>query len=248
MSQMLNGRPITYATGPDAHRKHKHLPVLAAARHPRTGELLRPLGFRKNGQAIWPILGGADDPADTTQPPEGIDKAAWDALGDPGKAALVRERQRATEAEQRAAEKYADYDALKDKASKFDKAIEDAKPEQERAVAAAREEGENAARAAMNQERVLDKIEVASAGKFRDIEDARLRLGQRADEFLKDGQIDTAAIAAAVDKVLENAPHLKADVKGKPRPDPSQGPRGGEGAVGEQGRAEAQRRWGAQKQ
>jgi hypothetical protein len=194
------------------------------------------------------------DQPDVSQRPDGVSEDAWNALGDPGKAAIVRERSARTEAEQaRAAaeqrvQQYGDYEAVKAKADKYDQAMADAMSEQEKAVAAARSEGESAARTALTRERVLDKIEVASAGKFRDIEDARLRLGQRADEFVKDGQIDTAAIAAAVDKVLEAAPHLKADIKGSPRPDPSQGPRGGDTPLGEQGRTEAQRRWGARKQ
>lgn len=38
--------------------------------HPRTGELLRPVGYRRNGSPIWPILGASpDDPSN--DPPEG---------------------------------------------------------------------------------------------------------------------------------------------------------------------------------
>lgn len=91
-------------------------------RHPRTGAPLRPLGYRKDGRAIWPILGGSEPPNQPPAPPggqpppppappspaghpaaerpDGISDAEWNALGDPGKAALVRERQRATAAEQ----------------------------------------------------------------------------------------------------------------------------------------------------
>lgn len=39
--------------------------------HPLTHEAIRPLGFRKDGRAIWPIMGGDDTtpPSDGTPPP-----------------------------------------------------------------------------------------------------------------------------------------------------------------------------------
>lgn len=38
---------------------------LSNMRHPKTGELLVPLGFTKNGTAIWPVMGASsDDPDD----------------------------------------------------------------------------------------------------------------------------------------------------------------------------------------
>lgn len=37
----------------------------AALRHPKTGVLIKPLGFLKSGKAVWPVLGaGSDDPDD----------------------------------------------------------------------------------------------------------------------------------------------------------------------------------------
>jgi len=38
------------------------------ARHPRTGHLLVPVGYRRNGKPIWPILGGSEPPAPPTPP------------------------------------------------------------------------------------------------------------------------------------------------------------------------------------
>jgi hypothetical protein len=48
---------------------------LAGKRHPKTGELLVPLGYLKNGTAVWPVMGAAsddpDDPAFTGQGGQG---------------------------------------------------------------------------------------------------------------------------------------------------------------------------------
>lgn len=110
--------------------------------------------------------------------------------------------------------KYADYAALKAKASKYDEAEAAKAPELERVANKARDEGKAEARAELNRERILDKIEVAAAGKFTDPEDAQLHLGKRADEFLtKDGAVDTDAITKAVEKLLADKPHLAATTK-----------------------------------
>lgn len=41
------------------------------ARHPKTGRRLLPLGTRKDGRLIWPILGGAEDDDDVGDDPAG---------------------------------------------------------------------------------------------------------------------------------------------------------------------------------
>lgn len=92
--------------------------------HPLTGAKLRPVGYRRDGRPIWPILGGSEPPNQPPAPPapappappapapappappaapekpDGVTDAEWAALGDPGKNAIVRERQRAAAAEQ----------------------------------------------------------------------------------------------------------------------------------------------------
>jgi hypothetical protein len=49
----------------------------AATRHPKTGEPVTPIGYRRNGTAIWPVLGASsddpDDPAYTGTPPDDDD-------------------------------------------------------------------------------------------------------------------------------------------------------------------------------
>lgn len=67
------------------------LPLLGKL-HPLTGQPIRAIGFRPNGEPLWPILGG-DPSNDPPERPEDVPEEEWDALGDPGKQALVRVRQ-----------------------------------------------------------------------------------------------------------------------------------------------------------
>lgn len=98
----------------------------------------------------------------------------------------------------------------------------------DKAVADAKAEVEKALKSEFARERVLDKIEVAAAGKFADVEDARLRLAQRADEFVaEDGSVNVEAITKAVDETLDKHPHLRAQA---PTPSAS---RAGIGVVGD---------------
>lgn len=106
--------------------------------------------------------------------------------------------------------KPADYEDLKAKAARLDEIEAENQSETEKAVRKAREEAEAEVTARFQKERVLDKIEVAAAGQFHDVEDARLHLGARAEEFLDDdGAVDTDAIADAVKALLDEKPHLR---------------------------------------
>ncbi len=150
-------------------------------------------------------------------------------------------------AERVAADKYSDHADLKAKAARLAEIEEANASELDKAIKKARDEAATEVRTEITRERVLDKIEVAAAGKFADVTDARLRIGQQAADFIKsDGSIDFAAIKAAVDKQLEDAPHLKAaTTSGRPKPDPSQGGSAGTPSQADQGRAEARKRFGA---
>lgn len=66
--------------------------------HPLTGKPIQALGFRRNGCPIWPIIGAADPVR-----PDDVPEAEWDALGDPGKQALVRERGKVADLERQLA-------------------------------------------------------------------------------------------------------------------------------------------------
>lgn len=72
-----------------------------------------------------------------------------------------------------------------------------------------RDEALTEAREAVLVDRALDRIE-ARARQFADPEDARMLLGSRVEEFVKDGKVDTDAIDKALSDLLEKKPHLAA--------------------------------------
>lgn len=144
-------------------------------------------------------------------------------LGDAGKQALDRmkaERNAAKSEKQAETERANALQAELDKIRQAGETDQQkAQREAEKALKHARDEAAAQARAEVTRDRVIDKIEVAAAGKFTDPEDARLHLEKRLDEFIKDGAPDTAAIAAAVEKLLTDKPHLAASTK-TPVPSP----------------------------
>jgi len=194
------------------------LPVHPYLTHPHTGHPLRAIGILPSGKVCWPVMGAAegDGGAGGGDGAGGADGGDSGGSGDGttgkppadagGKTFSQAEVDRIV-ADRLARENLA---TLKDKAAKYDKAEADKLPELERAKAAAKDEGAAEVRAELTRERVLDKIEVAAAGRFTDPEDAQLHLGKRVDEFIKDGKPDGEAIKAAVDKLLEDKPHLAA--------------------------------------
>ena len=84
-----------------------HTLIHPTRRHPLTGVRIAALGVLPNGKIIWPMMGGDDTIPPATEPPEGVTKEEWDALGDPGKRALVRERAARQEAERKVAAAHA---------------------------------------------------------------------------------------------------------------------------------------------
>lgn len=187
------------------------------ARHPLTGALLRPVGFRKDGRPIFPILGGSEPPNQPPNPPkrpdrpDGISEAEWSALGDPGKTALVRERQRATAAETALAAARATppkpADPPKppadggqpDIAALIRDAVKQAvNPLLERDL---QRETEAAAAA------IRDSVVSAAGERFHDVTDAlaQVDLTQLTDG---NGRPDKPKIDAALDELLTRKPHL----------------------------------------
>lgn len=62
-----------------------HLPIHETLLHPRTGLPLRAIGFRKNGRAIWPIMGGDGTDDDANQDDKKSDDGADDKKTDDDK-------------------------------------------------------------------------------------------------------------------------------------------------------------------
>lgn len=145
------------------------------------------------------------DPADTatvpTQADEVIAPKADDPkpdepLGDAGKRALDSEREarRDAEARAKAAEKL-----VKEANSERDKAIAEAKAEARREVL---EEA--------NGRLLRAEVKAAATGKFANPELAVKLLDLSEFKVADDGTVDTKAITAAIDKLLESDPYLKA--------------------------------------
>jgi len=218
------------AFGPD-------LPV-----HPFTG--LTAIGLRRNGAPIWPVRGGApdddDDEGDDSGDADGNgedDEKADDGqgdLGDAGKKAIDRMKGQlktsrsalrpwtalATEFGAKTPEELRNL--LKGKKADGGEQLD---PEQIRREARAEADREVA------RDRLLDKIE-AKAAKFADPADAAALLLREHDpeDFLDGINVDSEAIAEALEDLLQRKPYLggkRQDDVRKPKPDKSQGNRSG---------------------
>ena len=144
--------------------------------------------------------GGDDDAADKAAE----EKAAAEALGDAGKQAIdrMKERVKKERAARVAAEK-----ALAD----AKKPADDEKPDLDKIRAEARQEAETGAL----RDRVMDKIEAKAGARFGiDTEDVAALLMRRheLEDFLDDGKIDVGAITEALSELLEKQPRLAAGV------------------------------------
>jgi hypothetical protein len=91
--------------------------------HPLTGALLVPLGYRKNGRAIWPIMGASDDPPPADTPP--ADQPPSDPPADPaanpaddgkgGKDAILADLAKERDKRQELEQKFADAETARTK-------------------------------------------------------------------------------------------------------------------------------------
>lgn len=136
-------------------------------------------------------------------------------LGDAGKKALAEERKGRREAEKRAKD-------LERQLRATEKGKAGTETEAEQAAAKATAADERATK--MTARAVRAEVRALAADGFADPDDAAafLELGSYADD---DGEIDTQAIKDDLTDLLKRKPHL-AKRKG-PKPDPSQGARGG---------------------
>jgi hypothetical protein len=198
-------------------RRAGDLPTHPTLLHPRTGQPLRALGVRRNGQAIWPVIGGdgtepppappADPPPADPAAPPAAPPADDKPLGPAGERALAAER----EARKALEKQLAELSPLKDLAKALNGGTKppDGKTElqllQERLTSHETELG--------NERSARWRAEVAHEAGLTPQQAARLQ-GATKDELLAD--------AAALKELFPAAPAAP----GTPRPDPSQGPRG----------------------
>ncbi len=126
---------------------------------------------------------------------------ADDTLGDGGKAALEAERRARREAEKA-------YKAAQADLAELEKYRQAAMTEQERAIAAARDEARAEMAKTFAAERVKDKVELAASGKLADPGDAIHLIGDLSEFVTPAGDVDTKAIASAIDALVKAKPYL----------------------------------------
>ncbi|MGW4406525.1 hypothetical protein ACWEJ6_21025 [Nonomuraea sp. NPDC004702] len=187
---------------------------------------LQALGFRRNGDPIWPVLGASEEHEDgdpeqeetseeeAPEEGEGEQDDKDKPLGPAGEKALAAEKEkRKTAAAQARAEK-ARADAAEAELAKLRRAAEKAKskPEEKADDAPDREEirreAEQAAIAKANDRIVRAEIRAAAAGKLADPADALSFLDLTQFEVDADGNIDADQVADAIDDLLKKKPYL----------------------------------------
>ncbi len=196
------------------------------------GEAIKPVGFLPNGRPVYPIAGGAEDPP--PDPP--ADKTFTQAEVD----AIVLKR-----AERVAADKYGDYADLKAAKTRLDEIESANATELERAVKKAREEGASEVQAKANA-RLLgaEARALAAEAKFRNPGLAVKAIDLSEVKVSDDGTPDAAAIKALLADLAKDEPYLIDEGKQRPKPDEAQGRTTNTPSKAEEGRAEAERRFG----
>lgn len=140
---------------------------------------------------------------------QGADADA-DALGDKGKQALDRMKaERNTAKAEAAAFKALGLDPAQIKALIDGSAEAKATAEAERA----KREAESGALAKANERFIRAEIKAAAAGKLNNPADALLFLDLSSFDVDDDGEVDSAAVAAAVEKLVKDKPYLAAQSK-----------------------------------
>ncbi|MFE7398843.1 hypothetical protein [Streptomyces sp. NPDC057557] len=169
-------------------------------------------------EAVDPADPEGQPDADPEAEPEGADK-----LGDAGKKALDAMKVQRAEAKRTAAAEKKRADELARKVAEFE---DRDKSDLDKATAKAERAAEAAAKATARA--VKAEVKAAAAG-FADPEDAAAFLDLTAYTS-DDGEIDTGAISADLEALLERKPHLRRpaaepEKKKQPKPDPGQGAR-----------------------
>lgn len=142
-------------------------------------------------------------PTPTTPPapqaaPTSPQAASGDELGDGGRKALDEERRA-----RRAADK-----ALKDAAAELEKLRSASMSDQEKAVAQAKAAGRAEAVQETASRLVRAEVRALAAGKLADPADAIYLLGDLSDYVASDGDVDSKAIAKAIDALVHDKPYL----------------------------------------
>lgn len=149
-----------------------------------------------------------DPPAPTDPPPKPEDGT----LGPEGEKALDAWKTRAKAAEKKA----------KEHEDRLDKIAEANKTEGEKAIDKARKEARKEAEAEFDKERRSDRLGIAVAKHARELADVddvvlNLKQGDTDELFDAEGKVNAESLKSALDALLKNKPHLKAQGVGKPQ-------------------------------
>ncbi len=212
--------------------------------HPLTGVPIHPLGFRKDGRAIWPIMGAEDDSAavaaaaaqaaedaKTVEAAQATEAAAAakaaeeakaaESLGDAGKKALDAMKLERKTAKDEATKAKADLAALQ---AKLDGKEAEHKAEQEA------QKVKDEALSAANERILKAEVRAAAAAKLQDPKDALLHIDLSPFEVGEDGEVDSSAIAQAIDDLVAAKPYLAAQGGSKFKGSGDGGARNGQSA------------------
>lgn len=220
--------------------------------HPATGRELHPVGWRRDGRPIWPVLGASEPPNQPPPaptgppapppsppvPPTGQPPApSTPPPGDKGypegtplaemtteqQVAYWRTQSRKHEAE---AKKRGDYDALKTKADQFDALEAASRTEHEKAVEEARKAADTAARAdergKLGPQLVGAHLRAALTGRLADVQRDALITGVKTEMFLS---ADGTVDPAAVQTWVDQVAPATTAPPGRGAPDLGQGRR-----------------------
>lgn len=161
---------------------------------------------------------------DTTTDDDTTDDAesGADELGDAGKQALANERTARKSAERTAKAAKAELGRLK----------ADGATESEKAIAKAKAEGATEAAGKANARILKAEVRAVAAGKLNDPADAVAFLDLSEFTVSDDGDVDTSAIAKAIEKLLKQKPYLAKGETVRTTGSADGGARGGNGSKG----------------
>lgn len=205
------------------------LPMHPILKHPLTGLPLQALGYRRNGQAIWPIIGGSGDDDPKPPDPKPVDPPVDPKPGDPAKdddKPLGPAGEKALQAERDARKALEKQVAELSPLKKLVEALAGGKqPDDKTAIEALQAKFADQEKAIAEERQARWRAEVAAEKKLKP-EQAKRLVGSTKEELLADADDLLSAFPAKDD---DEADAGKAGKK-QPRPDPAQGARSGEKA------------------
>ncbi len=167
----------------------------------------------------------ADDTGTTEETEETTDttdQTTTDDLGEAGKRALADERNARRTAERQARAARAELDKLRS----------EGQSESEKAIAKAKADGSAEALASANARVLKAEVRAAAASKLTDPSDAVRFLDLSEFEVTDDGDVDSAVISKAIDKLLKDKPYLARGEARRTTGSADGGARGGAGKTG----------------